>query len=859
MEGENDSLFNILREKPSRTVLIFEGKDGFYLYGEDAFLAAEQIFGTDSLMDFTTLGKSDSSISRYFFVANQYEKVIHDLLIRLQYSVKHYVFEMETTWNLLSEGTPTYPNDFDYIVGETAQLASLSSTISVKLTNAGQFNELVEVAFCTTKDFSISTFVLPYDVNFQNLEHIIIILAVKEVFLYKDDMDAIPNIFKKLESVLLKIQVEIKLIEDTEMHEVDEAKKIITNMTSNIEESQLSDSMIVNLYVLLGNMDVIRDFSYRSGLLQYKKYSLSNFVVLDSAAIEALELFNIVTKSYSAADNKGTVFSLLNHCRTPGGSRLLEEWLRRPLINVSEINKRQDVVEALRNEHSVRNLLYEDFLRRVPDSISISRRLIIKKTSLKDCVEIFRLASNLKKYIDLFEELISSSPDCQDSINSVLLNPLKEIEENIKDFVDIIGKIVDFDALANFGDYRIVPDVDESLGEVNVMLKNLEQKAKREFSSVQNEIDDTTLKIECGEGGFTIKINPSGADLVAKAKYRIIRNTKATGCVFVTDVLDEINEKYSNCLKIYKEREAAYVGKILEKACENTATITNMLDFVAQIDVFVSLAVFATSSIKKFVRPNILTQDDPEGERVLKMKELRHPVVESSPNINYIPNDVELSSYEGVSPRFLLITGANMGGKSTYLRSVALGVLLGQIGCPVPCDEATYTIFDGIYTRIGARDYQEKGISTFMDEMLDCRNIIYGATPNSLVVVDELGRGTSTFDGIGLAYATAEELIQKECFTLYATHYFELLDLKEKHPYAVECLRADCAYTEENELISLFKMVPGITRKSFGLDVARTLKLPEDFLKLASSYYSKFSVFCNSQVISGVEEKSMKD
>uniref|UniRef100_A0A0K0EZM1 DNA_MISMATCH_REPAIR_2 domain-containing protein n=1 Tax=Strongyloides venezuelensis TaxID=75913 RepID=A0A0K0EZM1_STRVS len=840
----NATFRHILREKPPSTAYIFEDKDGFYFYGDDATLASEQIFGTDSLMDYVKLDKSEEAIARYFFVANHYDKVVRDLLIRLQYSVKHYIIEEGCDWDLLYEGTPLDPNDFGYIVGEAAQLASLCSTISVRLTNNGHFNELVEVAYCNTKDYSISTFVLPYDFNFQNLEHIIVILAIKEVFVTKGDMEVIPEIFKKFQSVLTKIQVPVKFLEDEENREVEvkRAKDIITRMASNSDEiNQLSDSMIINLYILLKNMEIIKDFSNQAGLLCYRKYPLNDFVVLDSAAVEALELFNICTKSYSADDNKGTVFSLLNHCRTPSGCRLLEEWLRRPLVRVNMINERQDIVEAIRNEPSVKNVLHESFLRRVPECISISRRLIIRKGTLRDCVEIFRLAKSLYKLSTHFEQLVSTSPDCGDSVHSVLQKPLKDMEQSLSSFVNVIGKVVDFDALVNFGDYRIAPDVDESLSEINVLMGDLESKAKRVFESVQKSIDDPSLKIEGGENGFTIAINPSGADLVDKSKYHILRNTKATGVVFVTDVLEQINEVYVNCLKDYKERETSYVVKVLEMAYENTSTINAMFDFVAELDVFVSLAVFATSTTKSFVRPNILEHTNIDEERVLQMTQLRHPVVETSPNIDFIPNDIKLSSYEGVGPRFVLITGANMGGKSTFLRSVALGVLLGQIGCPVPCDEAIYTAVDGIYTRIGARDYQDKGISTFMDEMLDCRNIVFGATPNSLVVVDELGRGTSTFDGIGLAYAAAEELIEKNCFTLYATHYAELTELKDKYPHIVECLRADCAYLESGELMSLFKMVPGVTKKSFGLDVARTLKLPEDFLQLASSYYQRLS------------------
>uniref|UniRef100_A0A0N5C6Z6 DNA_MISMATCH_REPAIR_2 domain-containing protein n=1 Tax=Strongyloides papillosus TaxID=174720 RepID=A0A0N5C6Z6_STREA len=839
----NETVKRILKEKPPNTAYIFENKGHFYLYGDDAILVSEEIFENDNLMDYIKTAESEEAVARYPFIASEYESVVWNLLVRLQHSVKHFTIKEGSEWSLLYEGTPSAPNDFELIAGGAGQLTPLCSTVFVKFINSVHSNGSIEVAYCNTKNYTISTFELQFGVNFQHLGHIITILDVKEVLAIKENLEAGENILEKFESFLHRVQVPIRFVREEEIQKIKEAKDVITRMASNSQEiNQLSDSSIINLYVLLENMKIIKDFSNQTGLLCYQKYSFNDFVVLDPAAVEALELFSTIPKSYYADNSEGTVFKLLNYCRTSSGSRLLEEWLRRPLVRVNMINERQDIVEALRNEPSVKNFLHESFLPRVPDCISISRRLIIKKGTLRDCVEIFQLAEDLYKLSTHFEQLVSMSPNCEKSIHSVLLKPLEDVKQSLHNFVDFITKVIDVNTLTS-GNYKVVPDFDKSLSEINDLLKKLESEANKEFESVRRGIDDPSLNIECGENGFTMTINLSGTDLVNKPKYKytVLRNTEERGVVFVTDLLKEINKEYVKYLKDYKERELSYVEEVLKMAYENTPTINSMLDFVAQLDVFVSFAVFATSTTRKFVRPQILDHTNIEEERVLTITKLRHPVVEASPNVDFIPNDIKLSSNEGVGPRFVLITGANMGGKSTFSRSVALCVLLGQIGCPVPCDEARYTAVDGIFTRIGDRDYPEVGIPTFMNEMLDCANIIYGATPNSLVVVDTIGHGVSTFEGTGLAYAIAEEIIERKCFTLYTTYYTELKELKDKFPHIVQCLRSDYGYTEDGELISSFKMIPGVAEKSSGIELARRLGLPEDFLQMASKYYEEFS------------------
>uniref|UniRef100_A0A0N4ZR18 DNA_MISMATCH_REPAIR_2 domain-containing protein n=1 Tax=Parastrongyloides trichosuri TaxID=131310 RepID=A0A0N4ZR18_PARTI len=839
MDLENNTLRQILQDKAPGSIAIFEGKECFYLYGDDAKIAVEYIFGNESRLDYTVFGGSSERVQRYYFVEREYEKVIRDLIIRLQYSVVHYICENGGDWNVIYQGSPTFPNDFEPIVGESAQLATLSSTLSVKLTFHGQFNDMIEIAYCNTRDYTISSLSLNYNANFSTLEHAIVAMGAKEVYIYQDDMKYEPKIFKKLESVLNKIQITVRVLEKFDVDSMEDVRSFVMSMIQNPEEVSLSDKMIENIYNLIKNMDLEKELGSGSELLRYQKFILSQYVVLNSAAVEALELFNITARSYSQVDNQGTLFSLLNNCRTPGGSRLLEEWIRRPLVDVRLINQRQDIVESLYRNQSVRNLFYENFLRKVPDITSISRRLVLKKSSLKDCVDVFYTVKSLEKGEEYLSGLVPEKDKIYPSITTVFLNPLRNFRLELESFIKVVGRIFDFDALNDLGDYRIVPNIDDGLMEINKKMKNLKNSAEKELSAVQKCITGYTFKLETSDTGFTIRVTVGAADLVVKNSYKIIRNTKATGCVFITDGIADINETYSELLKIYKEREAVYIEKLLEKAYNNTPVITKLLNFVAQIDVFVSLAVFASSPGMTYVRPNIL-EPSLENERILSMKSLRHPVVETSPFIEFIPNDIELSSAEN-SPRFMLITGANMAGKSTYLRSVALAVLLGQIGSFVPCDEATFTAVDGIFTRIGARDYQEKGISTFMDEMLDCGNSIAGATPNSLVIVDELGRGTSTFDGVGIAHAAAEEFIEKKCFTLFATHYSELCILGDEYPNIVTFYKADSTFNDEDGLILLYKMVPGIASKSFGIEVAEALKLPGDFINLAKDFQKIFS------------------
>uniref|UniRef100_A0A0N5CBN7 MUTSd domain-containing protein n=1 Tax=Strongyloides papillosus TaxID=174720 RepID=A0A0N5CBN7_STREA len=321
------------------TIFIFEYNRSdcinYYIFGEDTVLISNEISGVNIL-------KSSIKVR----------------------GNNHPSSNKENEWVVIREGTPSDLNDFESIIEEAALLNSFCSIIFVRFTNNRKFNEVIEVTHFNDQDYCFSTFIVPYDPDLQNLENTIIKLSVDKVLLIEEDSKIEPRIIKEFKYILSKNQIFFEFLKDGEVQEVSEAKSIITNLISNSEEiNQLFDSMVVNLYILLKNVGIIDDdLSDKQGLLCYRKCDLEKFVVLHPAAIEALELFRYKTNSYFSEDNKGTVFSLINRCKTSGGSKLLETWLRRPLTNVNEIEERQDILESLLTQPFIVNFIRKNCL-----------------------------------------------------------------------------------------------------------------------------------------------------------------------------------------------------------------------------------------------------------------------------------------------------------------------------------------------------------------------------------------------------------------------------------------------------------------------------------------------------------------
>ena len=637
--------------------------------------------------------------------------------------------------------------------------------------------------------------------NIDELKEEILRLTPKEVLLpfsYEDEFIAILN--------SIDIDTAVTPLRDYYFDAVseEEIKNFFGVVT--LEGYGIKDKKIIPS--LIGALNYIKETQkgVTKHLKQPRLYLRDNFLYIDESTKRNLEIF------YTNRDGskEGALWGVINNTKTPMGRRLLARWLNFPLIDVNDIRKRQLFVSSFLEEMELR-LKLREYLARVYDIERLISRIIVGTGTPRDIAKIrdsLLPVMEIKEFIDL-------------STNEYISSVGKEIEDISPLYSYLNNALIDNPPI-------IMKDggiVKEGFSDELDDLRNIKERAKEFFDNfVEREREKTgipNLKIGFNKVfGYFVEISKSYLEKVPDDYIR--KQTLVGGERFITSELKEWEDKILTASERANELEYKIFAEIRDMVVSYGRVIQDIAGKLAFLDVLSSFAQLAEE--KNFVLPSVIEN------KTIEIKEGRHPVIEElSKTDRFVPNDLILD-YD--NEQIVILTGPNMAGKSTYLRQNALIILLAQIGSFVPATEAKIGVVDRIYSRVGASDNISKGLSTFMVEMVETANILHNATERSFIILDEIGRGTSTFDGISIAWAAVEYLHDFiGAKTIFATHYHELIDL-EKIKRRV--INFNMQIKQRNdEIVFLRKVNKGGSSHSYGIDVAKLAGLPDELIERA--------------------------
>ena len=536
-------------------------------------------------------------------------------------------------------------------------------------------------------------------------------------------------------------------------------------------------------------------------------YELSQYVLMDSSTRRNLELVETLRDK----NRYGSLYWAIDRTHTNMGTRLLKNWICQPLKDISTIAARQDIVEELINNDNERTEITE-LLHQIYDIQRLSTKLSSTSAMPKD-------------FLSLRDSLLIL-PDLYQHTKACNLNIFDEIEDKIDslyDFAKIIEKTISDNAPNIIKEGGIIKEgINETLDYLRGLLNNGTEWIENFEREEREKTDIKTLKVGFNKVfGYYIEVTNSYLNQVPKTYVR--KQTLTGGERYITDELKKHEDDVLSAQTKIQELEYKIFSDFRNYSKEFVDIIRKAAECISKLDVLTSFAITALEN--NYVKPEINNSSE------FIVKNGRHPVLEKIlPFGTYVPNNLELqNSTETDSTRFMILTGPNMAGKSTYMRQNALIAILAQIGSYVPADYARIGIADKIFTRVGASDDLTLGQSTFMVEMVETAYILNNATENSFILIDEIGRGTSTYDGVAIAWAVAEHIATKiNARCIFATHYHELNVMTKTYP---QIKNYRITITEEDGKIEfLRKIVPGGASKSYGIHVAQMAGLPKSVI-----------------------------
>lgn len=577
------------------------------------------------------------------------------------------------------------------------------------------------------------------------------------------------------------------------------------------------------------------------------------YMVLDAAALENLEIF----ENSRNGDSSGTLYAQLNHCVTSIGKRLLKTWLARPLYHPESIRERQDAVGGLRGVNLAFALEFRKALSRLPDMERLLARVFASSEANgrnANKVVLYEDAAKkqLQEFISVLRGCESMAQSCSslsvilENVESRVLHHLLTLGVGLPNIDSVINHFKDaFDWVEANNSGRIIPHegVDLEYDSACKKVKEVESSLTKHLKNQQKLLGDASITyVTIGKEAYLLEVPESLRERIPR-DYEL-RSSKKGFFRYWTPSIKKLLGELSQAESEKESMLKSILQRLIGRFCEHHNKWRQLVSATAELDVLISLAIASEYYEGPTSRPIILDSSSPDKVPCFSAKSLGHPVLRSDSlgKGTFVPNEIMIGGSS--HPSFILLTGPNMGGKSTLLRQVCLAVILAQVGADVPADSFELSPVDRIFVRMGAKDHIMAGQSTFLTELSETALMLSSATRNSLVALDELGRGTSTSDGQAIAESVLQHFVHKvQCRGMFSTHYHRLaVDYQNDHKVLLCHMgcRVGNGVGDVEEVTFLYKLTPGACPKSYGVNVARLAGLPDSVLQKAAAKSREF-------------------
>ncbi|MCO5565387.1 hypothetical protein L7F22_019060 [Adiantum nelumboides] len=831
----------INESKSEDTVRLFDRGEFYTAHGDDAIKVAKIAYKTLSVLK--QLGRGKETLPSVTLNMNMTRSFLREALTAKQLKVEIWSggTSKKHSWQVEKFASPGNLQQLEDLIFADADLDTSPIVVALR-TRVQDGVKTVGAAFADASNRQLGVAEFAENDLFSNTESLLIQIGAKECLIPSDESCTDYDI-NKLKTVIDRAGCVLTEVKRNDF----QPKAIEQDVTRLLKEDNQSEQIPeLNLKIAMGSMQALLNFlsllndDTNFGQYDIHTHDLAQFLRVDHPALRAMGVFN--DPGQTGTNKNASLYGLLNRCKTPQGQRLLAQWLKQPLVNVHEIKNRHTLVETFVEDSTSRENLQNDTLRLMPDLQRNSKRFQKGVATLEDVVIAYQAVIRLPNLIDTLTQVQGFGIiDGEKLIRSTFVEPLERSRKLLAKLVDMVEATIDLDELDRHR-FVIKPEYDERLQNIRNSIDQTMESLHEQYNKVKRDLrmDEKKLKLEDSQQyGYCFRVTRNDSKALKEKtsiKYIELGTTKA-GVFFTTREAKDLSTDHIDLQNKYATHQSGLVKQVINVAAGYCSPLEQFNAIIANLDVIISFAFVSSHAPIPYIRPEI---DEMGKNAPMIVKEVRHPCLEVQDDLNFIPNDAEMIPDQS---EFLVITGPNMGGKSTYIRSIGIISLMSQAGCFVPCAAgAKIPIFDAILARVGAGDNQTKGVSTFMAEMLETSTILRLATRDSLIIIDELGRGTSTYDGFGLAWSISEFIaskIRSKC--LFASHFAEIVALADqiKHVQNLHCKvhvepRSDTqALEKESEITLLYKVEPGICDRSYGIHVAELAGFPPSVIKLA--------------------------